>query len=353
MKMNLGRKAMFVLFSMLTVSMLVGCGGSEAPQPSASDVDLSQADAVFNAPTTPETVVVVVDGKEITQGDVNKEMEKLMARMGGRVPPDQLMLMRDQMARQSMDNLIIQTLLTDAVEREQIEVTDEEIDTAMDELKEALPEGVTIEQVMAQAGFTEGSFRENLVEDLKVNKLLTQHASVEEPTEEEITQFYTMNKDRFDEPETVSASHILIAFRPDDDDEAKAAKRAQLEDLRQQLTNGADFAELAKAHSDCPSKERGGDLGAFRKGQMVPAFEEAAFNQAIGAIGPVVETQFGYHLIKVNEHNEPRTVGLEEMHDRIVQRLTAQKRQEGMQVYLEQLRDRASIVTPGEQPAQP
>ncbi|MBI5549497.1 MAG: ankyrin repeat domain-containing protein [Deltaproteobacteria bacterium] len=104
-------------------------------------------------------------------------------------------------------------------------------------------------------------------------------------------------------PETVTASHILIMTRPSDTADERAAKKARAEAVRQRLLAGEDFARLARETSDCPSKEQGGDLGEFRRSAMVKPFADAAFSQAAGAIGPVVETQFGYHIIKVNRRN--------------------------------------------------
>lgn len=73
---------------------------------------------------------------------------------------------------------------------------------------------------------------------------------------------------------------------------------SQIQALKTQLDTGADFAELAQAHSDCPSAQKGGDLGTFGRGQMVPAFEQSAFGMDIGQVSDVVTTDFGYHLIK-------------------------------------------------------
>lgn len=79
---------------------------------------------------------------------------------------------------------------------------------------------------------------------------------------------------------------------------SQAEAKSQIEQLKAQVDGGADFAELARAHSDCPSGKRGGDLGAFGRGQMVGAFEDAAFGLEVGATSGVVETGFGYHLIR-------------------------------------------------------
>ncbi len=101
--------------------------------------------------------------------------------------------------------------------------------------------------------------------------------------------------------ESVRASHILLMYQGSDRSSAsrsKAEAEQQINALKAQLDAGADFAELAKQHSDCPSKSRGGDLGPFGRGQMVGAFETTAFALPVGATSGVVETQFGYHLIR-------------------------------------------------------
>lgn len=100
---------------------------------------------------------------------------------------------------------------------------------------------------------------------------------------------------------TVRASHILLMYKGSARSSAtrsKAEAEAQIRDLERQLREGADFAALARAHSDCPSKSKGGDLGQFGRGQMVKPFEDATFAMQVGDVSGVVETDFGYHLIK-------------------------------------------------------
>lgn len=99
----------------------------------------------------------------------------------------------------------------------------------------------------------------------------------------------------------VRASHILLMYAGSDRSTATRSKeqaQTEIEALKQQLESGSDFAELARQHSDCPSSRSGGDLGMFGRGQMVGPFEEAAFGMQVGETSGVVETAFGYHLIK-------------------------------------------------------
>ena len=102
-------------------------------------------------------------------------------------------------------------------------------------------------------------------------------------------------------PDSVSASHILLMYAGSMRSTATRSKedaQSQIADLKAQLDGGADFAELAREHSDCPSGQDGGALGTFGRGQMVREFEDAAFGLEVGATSDVVETDFGYHLIQ-------------------------------------------------------
>ncbi|HTJ81548.1 MAG TPA: peptidylprolyl isomerase [Polyangiaceae bacterium] len=101
--------------------------------------------------------------------------------------------------------------------------------------------------------------------------------------------------------DSVRASHILLMYQGSDRSRAtrsKADAQTQIQGLLTEVQGGADFAALAQQHSDCPSSAKGGDLGSFGKGQMVKAFEDAAFGMQVGQVSGVIETQFGYHIVK-------------------------------------------------------
>lgn len=226
------------------------------------------------------------------------------------------------------------------VAKQGISLSDSEFAEVKSELAAELPPGTSLETYMAETGTTEDEMREQMA----VRKMIVAKAdAVAKPTDEEIQKFYDENKEGFTQGETVSASHILIKVDPTDDEAAKAAKRARIEDLRKQALEGADFAELAKANSDCPSASAGGDLGSFGRGQMVPEFEDAAFAQPVGSVGDVVETQFGYHLIKVTEHQTAKAIDFNEAKPRISDILYSQKQQDVVKAYVENLREQADV----------
>ncbi|HJQ84469.1 MAG TPA: SurA N-terminal domain-containing protein [Candidatus Binatia bacterium] len=137
------------------------------------------------------------------------------------------------------------------------------------------------------------------------------------PTDGEIAEYYELHKDeRFTEPEQVRARHILV--KAPADAEAKAAARKKASDLLARVKAGGDFAALAKQSDDPGSAANGGDLGLFPRGRMTPAFEKAAFDLAPGTVSDLVETPFGFHVIKVEEHREGGTKPLDAVRDEIV-----------------------------------
>lgn len=145
------------------------------------------------------------------------------------------------------------------------------------------------------------------------------------PTDKEIADFYKQKlKTLFTHPERVRAQHILIEVAPDASAQAHQEAKAKAESILQQLKNGADFAKLAAQYSDDPgSRDRGGDLGFFERGQMIKPFEDVAFSLKPGQISGVVETRFGYHIIKVNEVQPAHTDTLADAKPRIVEMLSA------------------------------
>src|SRR5438094_152467 len=145
--------------------------------------------------------------------------------------------------------------------------------------------------------------------------------------DDEVAEYYALHKDdKFTEPEQVRARHILVKTAADAGPDAKAAARKKAEELLAKVKAGADFAALAKERSeDAGSAANGGDLGLFTRGRMTPAFEEAAFALRGGGLSDVVETPFGFHVIKVEEHRPGGVKPLETVHDEIVDTLKRER----------------------------
>ncbi|MBN1380826.1 MAG: peptidylprolyl isomerase [Deltaproteobacteria bacterium] len=292
-----------------------------------------------------------MEGQVLTREVLDKELNKAMAILKNQLPAD---LPEDRMDdyKQRVRNRIIEgfvsrTLLKGEIERKNVKVSDQELGIEIDKIRASLPPGVTMEDLMKENNVSKVKMDEDIRFALQIKKLATSEAKDKlRPTAEEIKNYYQANKEKFNSPESVRARHILIAKDSKDDTETKAGKKAKLESIRKQIIDGADFADLAGKYSDCPSKNNGGDLGTFTKGQMVKPFEDAAFSQKVDEVGPVIETDFGYHIIRVTEKNQASATALDEpLKNRISAVLEQQKIQDTLTNMLQRLREKAKIVS--------
>ncbi|MBN1594369.1 peptidylprolyl isomerase [candidate division FCPU426 bacterium] len=146
------------------------------------------------------------------------------------------------------------------------------------------------------------------------------------PSEEEIAAYFNGHRQQYDQPEEVKVSHILIRLASNNTEEEKLTAKLKLDNIRTDIIKGADFAEMARKHSEDPgSKDQGGDLGFFRRGQMVKAFEDAAFALKTNELSEIVETPFGFHLLKATGRREAKKSGLEEVRPDIIRILKEQQ----------------------------
>lgn len=226
-----------------------------------------------------EKLVARVNGKEISRQDVMKFLNDIGPQMA-------MQFQSPEGIQRVIDELVNQELLY-------LDAVDSKIEEDQ-EFKDVLE-----------------ATRINLLKDYAVNKII----SNADATDQEVSEFYEANKDRYNQPETVKASHILV----DNEDKAK--------EILTDLNNGMSFEEAATNFSSCPSKENGGDLGEFTRGQMVPEFDEAVFNMEEGDLSEPVKTQFGYHIIKVVNRTKEGTSTFEDVKDQVKNQVIIQKQQ--------------------------
>jgi peptidyl-prolyl cis-trans isomerase C len=161
--------------------------------------------------------------------------------------------------------------------------------------------------------------------------------------ESQVKDFYDKNPAQFQQPEGFRASHILVRVDANATDAQRKEARATIEAVQKQLQGGADFATVAKEKSQDGSASNGGDLNFFRKGQMVEPFQKAVEALKIGEISGIVETQFGYHIIKLTDKQPARTVPLAEVSTRIGQFLTMRAQQEKANEFVQGLKAKSKI----------
>ena len=319
----------------------------------AAAVDLAQQETpnLFEQPLQPnplapaaDDVVVTVDGEKITHGEIMQGVQMNLMQMSKKVPPQQLSQMYGQIYQNVTDTLVANILLTKAAEKSSLAVSDDELAKEIARIESSAPKGTSLKDALAENKIDYNEWKDDLRKQMLVRKLVDEKtAGIQEATPVEIAKFYEENADSFKVPETVTASHILLAFTPEDTDVTKAQKKKDIEKIRADILAGGDFATIAAEKSDCPSKKQGGSLGTFARGQMVPEFETAAFSQEIGKVGDVVETQFGYHIIKTTAHEQAGVRPLAEVKDKLQDYLTGKKKQEALLTYIEELKKKSNV----------
>lgn len=335
------------------VGMLVAAGCNKKDSGSLPDLTSEKKRAETTQHETDDTshahkVLVEVDGKTLTQSEADEKINKSLSPFKGRIAENQLSQYRAEMLKQLVDEFVTRTLLTEAILKNGVTVSDAEIADAMSQITAQLPDDMTLEAVLSTSGMTEEELRSEIKFNLQISKVVAaQTPDKKTPTDKEIEDYYISNKKNYEVPESVHARHILIKVEKDDDQKTKDAKKSKAEALQKQLATGADFATLAKESSECKTGKNGGDLGTFHRGQLgseLKPLEDAAFSQEVNAISPIVETALGYHIVQVLEHNQPATRTLPEVKDAITNSLQQQRMQDALVKYIAALKSKAHIV---------
>ena len=241
-------------------------------------------------------VAAVVNGQVITAKEIEARLERLN-------PATRQAIGNDR--RRLLEEMIMETLLLQEARRR------------------GLHQDAQVEQLLKEAH--RQILIGRLVESVRQSKAV-------EVSDEQIAQFYQANKALFREPESFRASHILLNS---EEDAKKALAR---------LKGGESFAKLAEELSVDPTKTKGGDIGFFSKGQLIPEFEKACENLKPGETSGIVKSPLGYHIILLAERRGPRERSLDEVKDQIRRQLGAQGQQRQVEAFAQELRSKAQIT---------
>ena len=285
--------------------------------------------------------VARVNGVPIAAADLNKAYKALSASQGGAQVPAG----KEQEARQFvLDQLITAELMYQFAQKTPAADLTKKIEDAVARLKGRFKTEEEFSKGLAQQNLSEKELRELIRRNLVIENHIEQTiASKVTISEQEVRAFYDNNPETFTMPEQVRASHILIMVDQQAAEAEKKRARAKADDLLKQIKTGADFAKLAQEHSGCPSSKQGGDLGFFSKGQMVKPFEDAAWAMKPGEVSGVVETQFGYHIIKLTEKRAKDKMPFDALKGRIEESLKQRKIGEQVTALVEAAKKSAKI----------
>lgn len=321
--------ALITAFSLLVISA------------SAAELEPKATAPAAEKPDTIQGPIARVNGHDIPASELKRARKVLQAGQPGvQLSADE----QKELDKRVMDQLVSAELLYQSGLKLDMKDLDKQVDAKIAQAKSRFASEADFAKAIGDLDMDEKDLREYTRRDLIITNLVT---SMIVPkitvSEEESKKFYDQNIDKFRKDEKVRASHILCGIDAKASAEEKKKAREKAERLRKELANGADFATLAKENSTCPSSKQGGDLGFFGRGQMVPPFEQAAFALKPGEISDVVETQFGYHIIKQTERNMAETVPFSVARSRIDDYLKNEKVNAAVGDYLAELRKTAKI----------
>ncbi len=271
-------------------------------------IGLTAVLALSGAAVADDDVVATVAGEDITRAEFIDALE-------------------EQAGAMILQQMIMERLLEQRKQELGVELTDEDFEEFMGRIVQQLGGPQGLQQFLMENQMT----MEQLEEQIYFNMLLTELAEAEvDVTDEEIEEYFEENKEQFDVPEQIKASHILVDTRE------------EAEELKLRVEAGEDFAELAAEHSlDPGSGPQGGDLGFFGRGMMVPEFEDTAFVMDISEMD-ITESDFGWHLIKVTDKTEAKEADLEDSYDH-VRRQLVQERAMDPNSYMQLLQQEAEL----------
>lgn len=285
-------------------------------------------------------VLARVNGQPVMKADFDRLIKNMELSAGQPVPAER----RDEILRKALDQLVTYTVLSQETKSRSISVSDAEVDGNLKQMQSQFPNEQEFKKGLAARGMSVEQLKADARIDMSITKMMDAEVATQPPpTDAQLREFYDKNPDKFKQDESVRASHILFRLDEKATDAGKKKVRAQAESVLKQAKGGADFAELAKKHSADGSAAQGGDLNFFPRGQMVPAFEQAAFSLKPGQISDIVTTQFGYHIIKVTDRKAASTVAFDDGKERIREFLTQQQKQERAEAFIEGLKKKARI----------
>lgn len=287
--------------------------------------------------------IAVVNGTVITRAEFDREMDRVQQQFSRMGRP----LTRAQLAdveKRVLENLITNELLVQEADKKGIKIGGEAVDEQMDRIKKRFPNEKAYKTTIEKMNLSEADIKSQVEKGLSIQQLVKQEFTQKvNISDKETKAYYEGHKDMFKKPEEIRASHILIKVDPQSDKAQKADSYKKISEIQTKIEQGGDFANLAKEFSEGPSNVKGGDLGFVKRGQMVKPFEEAAFALSPGEVSGIVETRYGYHLIKVFEKNPETISEYITVKADLKKFLEQQEVQKQMEVYVEGLKSKGKV----------
>jgi len=332
--------SLLTAFTVLNFQTVIAFAEEATPPVTKGEAAPAKTEAIPQK--SPADVLAKVNGTPISRAEVERATQILLTQ--NRIPQNLDPETRKKAEDAALEQLINAEIVYQAGLKLGIKDLDKQVTDKAAQGKARFPSPTEYEAALKANNITEKEILELIRKDIVISHLFEKEITSKiVVSEAEIKKFYDENQDKFKQPESYHASHILIGVKPEATPDEKQKAREKAEAIRKRILAGEDFAAIAKAESSCPSSAKGGDLGFFGKGEMVPSFENATAALKPGEISGVVETQFGYHIIKLVEKKEGGVIKFDASKDDIQNYLKQLKTQKAVSEYVAQLKSSAKI----------
>lgn len=338
----------------LVLVTLAACGGSQADAEQqegekAQEAAAGQAETPAGSPPAlaqppaPGDTAANVNGTAITRAELESAMTAFLRSQGmqGAPPPEQVGMIRSRV----LEALIGRELIYQLGVKQGITPPAGQVEAAMAQVKQPYSTEEAWQAQLSQQGMTDEGVREMLHRNLSIDEVIKQSVTGKgQVSNADIRKYYDEHPNEMQRPEEVQASHILFRVEQGATPEVKAGLRGKAESVLAQIRGGADFAEMARQHSQDPgSAAKGGDLGYLRRGMTVPPFDAVVFSLEPGKISDVVETGFGFHIIKVTGRRDAGLMPFDEVSASLGEFLKQKQSEEMMKELIDSLKAEAAI----------
>ena len=354
---------MKLILRILSLILVIACGIWSPAQPSAA----AQEDKPPQAPAAQKppakeaaaeekvppagpnaifpTVVARVNGKAVLGRDLEQRIREELLDIGSPAWQSLREDYRQELISRHLTSLIGTELIYQNAVASGIQVTDAEVQAEFDKVAQNFASDAALNTELASRGMERVDLRKELEKTLVVNRYIQQNVDKKiSVIPAEVSEYYLKHPDEFKHPDIIRTSHILIAVPENATAAQDSAARQRAEALLVRVRKGEDFAKLARENSMDSSASNGGDIGYTEKGQLDPAYENAAWSMTVGQTSGIIRSSFGYHIIKVTEKKKAGSATLDEARDQLTNFLKEQKRAAEMDKMIKEMRAKAKIT---------
>jgi peptidyl-prolyl cis-trans isomerase C len=285
--------------------------------------------------------VARVNGRPIPARDFDLAVQLQFAGVRGRsVGLQELQDVRDKV----LERLIDSELLYQKASEQGTALREADVEAEVKRMEKRLGGAEALDTLLRQQGMSPAEFRDQVRRTLIVGRFVDRLLKDDQVTDEEVRRYYDQNPKEMIRPEAVRVSQIMVKVEPDAAPKVRAEARQKIEAILKELRGGADFADMARQHSDGPEASRGGDTGLLIRGAGAPPpLERAAFALQPGETSDIVETRRGFHILRVTQRRPEGPIPFEQARDAIRARLQSERREQAVNTYVQGLRAHARI----------